>query len=118
MNISRNPAIAYQQGRKDGEAISKAADIERGINFTYAHMLIAMYNANIYGERAFLSKPKLAKFYTGFVKELERQLFGAIEGEAGLDTYDITDLYMAHDREVRERLGLPLKNYDGKDGVL
>lgn len=115
MNISRNPAIAYQQGKKDGEMLSKAADIERGINFTYAHMLIAMYNANCRGEegkRDYLTKPMFAEFYTRFVKELERQLSAAIEGEEGLTTYDVSDIYCVHDREVRERVGLPLVDYD------
>ncbi len=119
--IDRNPQKAYLQGRQDGEAISHAKDIERGINFAYSHMLISLYNANDRGgegKRDFLSKPQLAELYKRFVEELQEQICKTLKGERGIDSYDVADLYCAHDKEVRKRLGLPLKSYDGRNEVL
>lgn len=119
-NLARmNPAQAYQLGRAEGERYAHAADIRRGINLAYAYMLLAMDAANEkYDDKTFLSKPKFKEFYEATMGNLQNLVAESIEGEEGIDTYDIADLYVSHDTRVRKKYGLPKKNYDGKDEVL
>ncbi len=119
-NIARmNPMQAYQLGRIEGEKYARAADIRRGINLAYAYLLLAMAYTNEKDDgTTYLSKPKFKEFYQGFCKTLQTFVEDSIEGEEGIDTYDIADLYVKHDTEIRERYGLPMKKYDGKDEVI
>ena len=121
MKISNNPMKAYLQGKADGEKYAHAADIRRGMNLVYAYLLLAMDTTNDRSDedkKPFLSKPQLAEFYQSFVKNLQTMVEESIEGEEGIDTYDIADLYCSHDTRARKKYGLPLKKYDGKDDVL
>lgn len=117
--LSSNPAQAYLQGLNEGKKTARADDIVRGIRLTFAYLLLAMAYTNEKDDGStFLSKPKFAEFYQEFATNLHNFVNDSIEGESGLDTYDIADLYVGHDRAIRERYKLPQKNYDGKDDVL
>lgn len=121
IKLSSNPMKAYLQGRAEGEKVASAEDIRRGMNLVYAYILLAMAYTNERseeGKKDYLSKPQFKEFYEKFVKTLQDFVSDSIKGEQGIDTYDIADLYVGHDRTIRERYKLPLKNYDGKDEVL
>ncbi len=119
IKISPNPVKAYYQGKAEGEKYAHAADIHRGINLAYAYLLLAMAYTNEKDDgTVYLSKPKFREFYTNFAKNLQTFVNDSIEGEPGIDTYDIADLYVGHDSFIRDRYGLPKKNYDGKDEVI
>ena len=119
-SISRlNPMKAYQLGRIEGEKQAKALDIRRGINLALAYVLLSMDYINEKDDgTVFLSKPKFKEFYQLTMEELSKRIEESIEGEQGIDTYDIADLYIAHDTRARKKYDLPLKKYDGKDEVL
>jgi hypothetical protein len=107
-----NPAEAYRLGRADGEMISKALDIKLGIKLARAHLLLAMAYVNEKDDGStYLSKPKFAEFYQKFEKTFDRFIKESIDGEEGLDTFDIADLYVGHDKFIRERYGLPEGDY-------
>jgi hypothetical protein len=111
-----NPQQAYQLGKADGEKYAHAADIRRGMNLVYAHLLLAMAYTNEKDDgTTYFSKPKFREFYQNFATTLQTFINDSIEGENGIDVYDIADLYVGHDTTIRERYGLPLKKYDGKD---
>ena len=113
LKISPNPAIAYQQGYREGNQVARAQDIYRGINLAYAYMLLAMAYTNEKDDgTTYLSKPKFREFYQTYAETLQRFVSDSIKGEEGLDTIDIADLYVGHDETVRKRYGLPLKDYD------
>lgn len=117
MNISRNPMIAYQQGKAAGEIGGKAEDIKQGIKFTYSFLLLALAYTNErseQGKKDYLTKPQFASFYQEFEKNLEKMLTESIQGESGLSTYDVADLYVGHDKFVRQRYNLPGRSYDGR----
>lgn len=119
--ISRNYIKAYAQGKEEGLKLSKELDIRQGMNLVYAYLLLAMADTNDRSDedkKPYFSKPQFAEFYQKFVKNLQERINGSIEGEPGIDTYDIADLYCMHDRDIRKYYGLPLKKYDGKDEVL
>ena len=119
--ISQNPVKAYLQGVKDGEKKIKAEFIHQGINLAYGYMLLSMADANDRSDenkKPYFSKPQFAEFYQKFAKALQTRVNDCIEGEEGIDTFDIADLYCMHDKEIREYYGLPLKRYDGKDEAL
>ena len=119
IKISPNPVKAYYQGKAEGEKNARSADIHRGINLAYAYLLLAMAYTNEKDDgTTYLSKPKFKEFYTKFAETLQTFVNDSIEGEEGLDTYDIADLYVGHDTAIRERYGLPKKKYDGKDEVI
>ena len=107
-----NPYAAYQLGKAEGEKIAKAEDIIRGINLAYAYMLLAMAYTNEKDDgTTYLSKPKFKEFYETYAETLQKFVSDSIEGEEGIDTYDIADLYVGHDAEVRRRYGLKEKDY-------
>jgi hypothetical protein len=127
IKINQNPVKAFYQGKQFGreeamaemENLGHAEDIYRGIILAYAYMLHAMAYTNEKDDGSvYLSKPKFKEFYTNFAKTLQNFVNESIEGEQGIDTYDIADLYVGHDTKIRERYGLPLKKYDGKDDVI
>lgn len=119
IKISSNPMQAFLQGKAEGEKTARAEDIYRGMNLVYAYLLLALAYTNEKDDGTmYLSKPKFAEFYQKFAKTLQDFVSDSIKGEQGIDTYDIADLYVGHDRTIRERYKLPLKNYDGKDDVL
>lgn len=121
IKLSSNPMKAYLQGKADGEKAASAADIRRGMNLVYAYLLLAMAYTNERsneGKKDYLSKPQFKEFYEKFAKTLQDFVSDSIKGEQGIDTYDIADLYIAHDETIRKRYGLGLKKYDGKDEVL
>ena len=108
-----NPQQAYQLGRADGELISKGLDIRQGIKLAKAHLLLAMAFVNEKDDgTTYLSKPKFKEFYLEFEKTFDKFIEDSIDGEEGLDTYDLADLYVGHDSFIRERYGLPKKDYD------
>ena len=108
-----NPQQAYQLGRADGELISKGLDIRQGIKLAKAHLLLAMAFVNEKDDgTTYLSKPKFKEFYLELEKTLDKFIEDSIDGEKGLDTYDLADLYVGHDSFIRERYGLPKKDYD------
>ena len=112
IKVSANPMVAYRQGFIEGEKIARAADIYRGINLAYAYMLLAMAYTNDKDDgTTYLSKPKFREFYETYAKTLKTFVDDSIEGEEGIDTCDIADLYVGHDTTVRERYGLPRKDY-------
>ena len=113
INLSRlNPIKAYQLGRAEGERNSKALDIRQGIKLARAHLLLAMAFVNEKDDgTTYLSKPKFAEFYQEFEKTLDKFIEDSIDGEEGLDTYDLADLYIGHDKFIRERYGLPEGDY-------
>lgn len=114
INLSRlNPIKAYQLGRAEGERNSKAIDIRLGIKLARAHLLLAMAFVNEKDDgTTYLSKPKFAEFYQEFEKTFDKFIEDSIDGEEGLDTYDLADLYIGHDKFIRERYGLPAGDYD------
>lgn len=114
INLSRlNPIKAYQLGRAEGERNSKAIDIRLGIKLARAHLLLAMAFVNEKDDgTTFLSKPKFAEFYQELEKTFDKFIEDSIDGEEGLDTYDLADLYIGHDKFIRERYGLPAGDYD------
>lgn len=119
IKINPNPAIAYRQGFIEGEKTARAEDVYRGINTAYAFMLLAMAYTNEKEDGSvYFSKPKFKEFYESFMQNLQNFVNDSIEGENGIDTYDIADLYIKHDTDIRKRYNLPLKKYDGKDEVL
>lgn len=108
-----NPQQAYQLGKADGEKMSKALDIRQGIKLAKAHLLLAMAFVNEKDDgTTYLSKPKFKEFYLEFEKTFDKFIEDSIDGEEGLDTYDLADLYVGHDSFIRERYGLPKKDYD------
>ena len=114
INLSRlNPIKAYQLGSAEGERNSKAIDIRLGIKLARAHLLLAMAFVNEKDDgTTYLSKPKFAEFYQEFEKTFDKFIEDSIDGEEGLDTYDLADLYIGHDKFIRERYGLPEGEYD------
>lgn len=114
INLSRlNPIKAYQLGRAEGERNSKALDIRQGIRLAKAHLLLAMAFVNEKDDgTTYLSKPKFKEFYLEFEKTFDKFIEDSIDGEEGLDTYDLADLYVGHDKFIRERYGLPEGEYD------
>ncbi|MBO5715058.1 MAG: hypothetical protein J6S23_01535 [Clostridia bacterium] len=100
-------------GKADGELISKALDIRQGIKLAKAHLLLAMAYVNEKDDgTAYLSKPKFAEFYLELEKTFDKFIEDSINGEDGLDTYDIADLHVGHDSFIRKRYGLPEGDYD------
>ena len=119
LKINKNPVKAYYQGKEAGLQISRAEDLYRGINLVYAYLLLAMAYTNEKDDgTTYFSKPKFREFYQSFAKTLQTFVNDSIDGENGIDVYDIADLYVGHDTKIRERYGLPFKKYDGKDEVL
>ena len=122
IKVSPNPMIAYQQGFTEGNKVARAQDIHRGINLAYAYMLLAMAYTNEKDDgTTYLSKPKFREFYQIYAETLQKFVNDSIEGEEGIDTCDIADLYVGHDSTVRERYGLPKKEYyniEKRDEVL
>ncbi|MBO5955665.1 MAG: hypothetical protein J6Q10_02565 [Clostridia bacterium] len=116
LKISSNPAKAYLQGKEEGLRQGKSEDVFRGINLVYAHLLLAMAYTNEKDDgTTYFPKPKFREFYQNFATTLQTFINDSIDGENGIDVYDIADLYVGHDTTIRERYGLPLKKYDGKD---
>ena len=113
VNLARlNPIKAYQLGRAEGEMNSKAIDIRLGIKLARAHLLLAMAYVNERDDgTTYLSKPKFAEFYQEFEKTLDRFIEDSIQGEDGIDTYDLADLHIGHDSFIRKRYGLPEGDY-------
>ena len=112
IKVNPNPMIAYQQGYIEGEKTAKAEDVYRGVNLAYAFMLLAMAYVNEKDDgTTYLSKPKFREFYEKYAETLQTFVNDSIKGEEGIDVYDIADLYVGHDRVVRERYGLPEKDY-------
>lgn len=113
VNLARlNPIKAYQLGRAEGEMNSKAIDIRLGIKLARAHLLLAMAYVNEKDDgTTYLSKPKFAEFYQGVEKTLDRFIEDSIQGEEGIDTYDLADLHIGHDSFIRKRYGLPEGDY-------
>ena len=108
-----NPQQAYQMGRAEGEKISKATDIRVGIKLALAHLLISMAYVNEKDDgTAYLSKPKFKEFYMELEKTIDKFIEDSIDGEEGIDVYDIADLYVGHDSFIRKRYGLPERDYD------
>ena len=113
IKISPNPVKAYYQGKAEGEKYAHAADIHRGINLAYAYLLLAMAYTNEKDDgTTYLSKPKFKEFYEELEKTIDKFIEDSINGEEGIDVYDIADLYVGHDSLIRKRYGLPEKNYD------
>lgn len=112
IKLSQNPAQAFLQGVKEGEKRINAEYIHQGLNLAYEYMLLSMADANDRSDqdkRLHLSKPQFAEFYLKFAKAFWTRINECIEGEPGIDTYDIADLHWAHDRDIREYYGLPLR---------
>lgn len=108
-----NPQQAYLLGKADGELLSRGLDIRQGIKLARAHLLLAMAFVNEKDDgTTFLSKPKFAEFYQELEKTFDKFIEDSIDGEEGLDTYDLADLYIGHDKFIRERYGLPEGEYD------
>ncbi len=92
--------------------LSRAADIRHGINLAYSYLLLALADTNDRSredKKPYLSKPQFAEFYQKLVKNLQERINGSIEGEPGIDTYDIAYLHFAHVRDIHEYYGLPLR---------
>lgn len=108
-----NPQQAYQMGRAEGEKISKAMDIRVGVKLALAHLLISMAYVNEKDDgTTYLSKPKFKEFYMELEKTIDKFIEDSIDGEEGIDVYDIADIYVGRDSFIRKRYGLPEKNYD------
>ena len=108
-----NPQQAYQMGRAEGEKISKATDIRVGVKLALAHLLISMAYVNEKDDgTTYLSKPKFKEFYEELEKTIDKFIEDSINGEEGIDVYDIADLYVGHDSLIRKRYGLPERNYE------
>lgn len=121
IRVNPNPMIAYRQGYAEGEKTARAEDVYRGIKLVYAFLLLAMAYVNDRSDedkKNYLSKPQFAEYYAKVAKTLKKFVDESIEGEDGIDTYDIADLYVKHDTEIRELYGLPKKKYDGTDEVV
>ncbi len=100
-------------GRAEGEKISKAMDIRVGVKLALAHLLISMAYVNEKDDgTTYLSKPKFKEFYMELEKTIDKFIEDSINGEEGIDVYDIADLYVGHDSLIRKRYGLPEKKYD------
>lgn len=107
-----NPMQAYQLGKAEGEKQSKAADIITGIRLAKVHFLLALAYVNEKDDgTTYLSKPKFKDFYLEFEKTFDKFVNDSIEGEQGLDTYDLADLHVGHDSVIRKRYGLPERDY-------
>ena len=99
-----NPQQAYQMGRAEGEKISKAMDIRVGVKLALAHLLISMAYVNEKDDgTTYLSKPKFKEFYEELEKTIDKFIEDSINGEEGIDVYDIADLYVGHDSLIRKR---------------
>ncbi len=109
MKISRNPAIAYQQGLKEGFENRRSDDTRVGFNFSGDMLLTAMYNANIKedNESTFLGDSDLRDFYTAVRKEHSKLLDDVIAPDNTISNDDKVDLIIAHDKQIRRWLGLP-----------
>ena len=113
LKISQNPVKAFYQGKAEGEKISKAIDIRVGIKLALAHLLMSMAYVNEKDDgTTYLSKPRFKEFYEEVEKTINKFIEDSIDGEQGLDTYDIADLYVGHDAFIRKRYGLPERNYE------
>ena len=119
LKISPNPVKAYYQGKAEGERYAKAADIDRGVRLAYCFLLLAMAYTNEKDDgTTYLSKPKFREFYQTFAKTLKKFVDDSIEGEDGITIDDIADMYFVRDEFIRDRYGLPHRNYDGKDDIV
>lgn len=105
MKISRNPAIAYQQGYKEGMEHRRSEDTFIGFEFMQSILLMCLYNVNVDG--GYLSRPKLVKLYTELQKELHKIKKDFIEPDGTISNEDKIDLLWSHDETVRSRLGMP-----------
>lgn len=109
IKISRNPAVAYQQGLKEGFEHRRSEDTRTGFGFAADIMLTVLYNANIKAdnESAYLSDEELRDFYTAVNAQFYKMLDDVIKPDCGISNDDKVDLIIAHDKQIRRWIGLP-----------
>ena len=84
--ISKNPAVAYQQGFQRGLEDKKSNETICGFEFMQSLLMLVMYNVNV--DMKYLSMCRLSDFYEACQAELTRIKDDVIEPDRGITNED------------------------------
>lgn len=99
--VSKNPAVAYQQGYQRGLEDKKSNETICGFEFMQSLLMLTMYNVNT--ELGFLSMPRLSDFYEAVQAELTRIKNDVIEPDKGITNEDKIDLLESWTETVQKK---------------
>lgn len=88
--VSKNPAVAYQQGYQRGLEDKRSNETICGFEFMQSLLMLCMYNVN--DDLRYLSMCRLSDFYDAVQAELTRIKDDVIEPDKGITNEDKIDL--------------------------